>query len=334
MSSHLEEAARKLYERSKILREILRNATGETAAPGYWMRCATADATRTPLLEELCRQIHAELDSFSEAVRSEIEKRPQWEPGAPLSSDKVWLWGGPTPEWGGSMQPDTLVSNARYFNIENGVYVYGATSEEMIQRHAAMKQLLCMVSSTCRAPGQQPETDAECAEKLSRLSLKYPNIRGGMMDDMTNGSTTISKEKVEQIRTISTNLKKHNPALELYGVIYQHELAEKDFTEIVPYLDGVNLWFWNQEKLLDLEKSVDHCRYHFPKKKILLGLFIHDYGTSDTGTLPELLLYELKGARALLAKGKIDGVVVLGDREVLKWPEQAALVRGFLEAQL
>ena len=98
MSSHLEEAARKLYERSKILREILRNATGETAAPGYWMRCATADATRTPLLEELCRQIHAELDNFSEAVCSEIEKRPQWEPGAPLSSDKVWLWGGPTPE--------------------------------------------------------------------------------------------------------------------------------------------------------------------------------------------------------------------------------------------
>lgn len=153
------------------------------------------------------------------------------------------------------------------------------------------------------------------------------------MDDMTNGSVTISKEKVEQIRTISANLKKHNPALELYGVIYQHELAEKDFTEIVPCLDGVNLWFWNQEKLLDLEKSVDHCRYHFPKKKILLGLFIHDYGTADTGTLPELLLYELKGARALLAKGKIDGLVILGDREVLKWPEQSALVRGFLEAQ-
>ena len=129
MLPNLEEAAQKLHERSRILREILRNATGETAAPGYWMRCATADATRTPLLEELDRQIHAELDNFSEAVRFEIEKRGPWSPGIPLAKDKVWLWGGPTPEWGGSMQPDTLVSNARYFDIENGVYVYGATSE-------------------------------------------------------------------------------------------------------------------------------------------------------------------------------------------------------------
>lgn len=153
------------------------------------------------------------------------------------------------------------------------------------------------------------------------------------MDDMTSGSTTITREKVEQIASISTNLKKHNPALELFGVVYQHELAEKDFSEILPYLDGVNLWFWSQEKLLELEKSVDHCRYHFPGKKILLGLFLHDYGTADAGALPELLLYQLKGARAMLGSGKIDGLVILGDREILKWPEQAAVVRGFLEAQ-
>ena len=95
----------------------------------------------------------------------------------------------------------------------------------------------------------------------------------------------------------------------------------------------MNLWFWNQEKLLDLEKNVDHCRYQFPHKKVLLGLFLHDYGTADAGALPELLLHQLKGARVLLAKGKIDGLVILGDREILKWPEQAAVVRGFLDAQ-
>ena len=314
MLPNLEEAVKKLRERSKILREILRNGLGETAAPGYWERCATADATRTPLLEEFRRQLHAEQDAMAEAVRFELEKLPAWDKGVPITKDKVWLWGGPTPEWGGSMQPDTLVTNAHYFNAENGVYVYGATSDQMLKIHADMKQLLCMVSSTCRAPGQQPETDAECAEKLSQLSLKYPNIRGGMMDDMTSGSKNISREKIDQVATISANLKKHNPALELFGVVYQHELAEKDFTPLLPYLDGVNLWFWCQEKLLDLEKSVDHCRYQFPHKKVLLGLFLHDYGTADAGALPELLLHQLKGARVLLAKGKIDGLVILGDR--------------------
>ena len=231
------------------------------------------------------------------------------------------------------MQPDTLPYNARYFKAENGVYVYGPTNEAMLKIHDGMKQLLCMVSSTCRAPGQQPESDAQCAENLSRLSLKHTNIKGGILDDMTNSSVTITPEKVKQIAEISANLKKHNPALQLFGVVYQHELAEKDFEVLLPYLDGVTLWFWNQEQLLDLEKSVDHCRYHFPGKEIILGLFLHDYGTADAGARPELLIHELKGARVLLEKGKINGIVILGDREVLKWPEQAAVVRGFLEAQ-
>ena len=53
----------------------------------------------------------------------------------------------------------------------------------------------------------------------------------------------------------------------------------------------------------------------------------------DAGALVELLLHQLKAARVLLSEGKIDGLVILGDREILKWPEQAAAVRGFLEAR-
>ena len=64
-----------------------------------------------------------------------------------------------------------------------------------------------------------------------------------------------------------------------------------------------------------------------------MGLFLHDYGTADAGAMIELLLHQLEAARALLAEGKIDGLVILGDREILKWPEQAAAVRGFLEAR-
>ncbi len=329
----LEDARKKLMERQENLHELLRIALGETAAPGYWDRCAIADGTRSPLLEEYSRQIYAEYASFAAAVRKELAKCPPWRPGTPITSENLWLWGGPTPEWGGSMQPDTLAANAEYFNAVNGVYVYGATNEEMLKKHAGMEKLLCMVSSTCRAPGQQPESDEECAENLSKFSLKYRNIAGGMLDDMTAGEKTVTPQKVKQVAAISANLKKHNPDLDLFGVVYQHELAEKDFSALLPYLDGVNLWFWHQEKLLELEKNVDHCRYHFPKKKILLGLFLHDYGTADAGALPDLLIHQLKGARQMLADGKINGLVILGDREILKWPEQAATVRGFLAAQ-
>ena len=98
MLPNLEEAAKKLRERSKLLQEILRNGLGETAAPGYWERCATADATRTPLLEEFGRQLYGEQSAFAEAVLYELEKLEPWDKGVPLTRDKVWLWGGPTPE--------------------------------------------------------------------------------------------------------------------------------------------------------------------------------------------------------------------------------------------
>ena len=333
MMKQVEEAAQKLRERNQLLHDTLRIGPGETAAPGYWARCAVTDGTRTPLCEEYSNHISFEYEEFANAVREELSNSVPWRKGTPLSAENLWFWGGPTPEWGGSMQVDTLPFNADFFDIEKGIYVYGATTEAMLRKQSSMKQLLCMVSSTCRAPGQQPESDAECAENLSRLSLKFPNITGGIMDDMTSGDITVTPEKIQQIAAISQNLKKHNPALELYGVVYQHELAEKDFSDLLPYLDGVTLWFWNQENLLELEKNVDHCRYHFPCKKILLGMFIHDYGTADAGTLPELLIHQLKGARQLLEDGKISGLVILGDRELLKWPGQAAVLRGFLAGQ-
>lgn len=334
MALNVAEAAEKLRAKVKSVYDLLKIKLGETAAPGFRERCLiNGENDRQLLFEEAQRFCAPELQEFAEACREEIARKPQWSAGAPLTADKVWLWGGPTPEWGGTLDPDTLVKQARFFNTRNGVYVYGPTTEEMIARHSSMEKLLCMVSRTCRAPGQQQETNAECAENLSRFSLKYPNVKGGMLDDMTSGSTTISPEKIADIAAISANLKKHNPALELFGVVYQHELKEKDFAPLQPYIDGVNLWFWCQEKLLDLAENVELCRQQFPGKKILLGLFLHDYGTFDGGALNELLLYQLKGARALLGEGKIDGLVILGDREILKWPEQAATVRGFLAGE-
>lgn len=326
----LKEVREKLFQRNEELHKVMRVGLGETAAPGYRMRSLMDDPTRRPLSEEYIVQLAPEYNAFAGEVRKQLAALVVPEHGDPISPENLWLWGGPTPEWGGSMLPDTLMRTAPMFNAENGVYVYGATNEEMLSHHAGMKKLLAMVTNTCRAPGQQPETDAECAEKLSRLSLQFPNIKGGMMDDMTAQLDDVTPAKIEQITAVRNNLKKHNPDLELYGVVYCHELGKKNYSELHPLLDGVNLWFWYQEELLEIEKYVDLCRKNFPGKKILMGLFLHDYGTADAGALPELLLHQLSWARLYLSQGKINGLVILGDREIMKWPEQAAAVKGFL----
>ena len=119
----------------------------------------------------------------------------------------------------------------------------------------------------------------------------------------------------------------------MYGVVYVHELDEKDFSHIQPYMDVVNLWFWHKDEILEYDEKLALCRSKFPGKPIIQGIFLHEYGYSDAGNLPELLIYQLDKAREYMTKGIVEGVIILGDREIKKWPLQAETVRNYLKNQ-
>ena len=63
---------------------------------------------------------------------------------------------------------------------------------------------------------------------------------------------------------------------------------------------------------------------------LLEHLTMHEYGISDAGNLPELLIYQLDKAREYMTRGIVEGVIILGDREIKKWPESSAAVRNYL----
>ena len=247
---------------------------------------------------------------------------------AKLTPDKVWVWGGPTPYWGGSMADDTLVRGADYFGARNVVYVYGPTTKKMLKLHSKYDRMLCQINANCRTPGAQKGGDRANAELLSRLSLEFPNIVGGMCDDVS-----VSFEKVVLPETFKIRydaLKKYNDKLKMYGVIYAHELDCKDYSRILPYLDVVNLWFWRKEDILEFDERFRLARRVFGGKPVLAGIFLHDYGRSDAGAPPELLRYQLDRVRHYVGKGQIEGIVLLGDREIKKWPESSNAVRNYL----
>ena len=93
--SELQKARERLFDRQKELHETLRGELGETAAPGYRERCALEEPGRRPLSEEYWKQLFPEYASFAEAVRSESAAKPAFDRGRPISSDDLWLWGGP-----------------------------------------------------------------------------------------------------------------------------------------------------------------------------------------------------------------------------------------------
>lgn len=325
----LETAVERLHEKMLLARR-------EHPEIGLGESCETlpANGAETALHPEWTRLLEPEKTEFEDVLRRRLSALPR--PDASrlprLGDDNLWLWGGPTPYWGGVMDDDTLVRGAEYFGIKNGVYVYGPTNEKMLKLHSGFQKLLCQVNSMCRTPGaQEGRNDSENAEELSRLSLRFPNVTGAMCDDVTTRFSGRVPGAAFQKR--SAALKKHNPNLKMYGVIYVHELEQKDFSAILPHLDVVTLWFWHMEEILEYDRHIENCRKAFPGKSILQGIFLHDYGRIDAGVMPELLTYQLTKSREYMALGAVEGVVLLGDREIRKWPDTASAVRTYLRNQ-
>lgn len=324
-------AAERLRHKCSVVRKEHKVVFGETAAP-----VPPNIDNKDPLLGAVNTEwpglIEPEYSAAANVIREALKELPDGDelqyPQIP--QDKVWLWGGPTPYWGGNMAEDTLVKHAEYFKAENGVYVYGATNEHALQLHSGFKKLICQVNSACRTPGaQEGSTDEENAERLSKLSLQFPNIVGAVCDDLCVGALRIAVP--EPVQAIRRGLKKYNENLKLYGVIYEHELRNgKDFSLIAEYLDAINFWLWHMEDILEYDHYIELCQKVFPGKPILQGIFLHDYGTSDAGQMPELLVRQLKRCRKYLAEGVLEGIVILGDREIRKWPESAKAVQDYL----
>lgn len=329
----LDMALERLSFKKQQVSKSLNYKLGTSAAPrpaGY----VEDDPLCSPVDTEWVKRIEPE-NSIVDGILMEIlagAPRQDDSKFVKLGDDNLWVWGGPSPSWGGSMADDTLVRGADYFNAKNVVYVYGPTSEKMLGIHSKYKRMLCQVNANCRTAGAQGNlTDEENAEQLSKLSLRFPNIVGAMCDDVTTNYQKVVLPEAFELRAKA--LKKYNKALKMYGVVYVHELDVKDFSYILPYMDVINLWFWHKDEILEYDEKIELCRKKFPGKPIIQGIFLHEYGRSDAGNLPELLVYQLKKSREYLTKGVLEGVILLGDREIKKWPKSAEAVRNYLKNQ-
>ena len=273
-------------------------------------------------------------DVFAEydAVMAEIFRRRLPLKGRDhFGRDNVWIWGGPTPSWGGSMAKDAALKAAKYFGFDNVMYVYGPLNEETMELHKGCGKLICSLGQNTRNQGAQVLGDVEEAEELSRLSLTYRNVKGGVIDDMICNYGP--KYDMKTYMGVYDALHKHNPELELYGVVYTYELDMPRARDIAMCIDRVILWTWDSSDLPALEMNVEKCREIFPDKKIMMGVFMFDYGLKVFPNAPEAMTYQLLKSKKLLQDGKIEDIVLLGDREIEKCPVIAACIRDFFAGE-
>ncbi len=250
-----------------------------------------------------------------------------------FSRENVFVWGGPTPSWGGSMAKDASLKAKKYFDVDNVMYVYGPINDEMLSIHRSCGKVICHLGRNCRTAGAAMASDPEEAEMLSRMSLKYPNVVGGVVDDMSGNYGFNYSQR--EYRAIYESLHKHNPKLELYGVVYSWELDGKsrEVRAIADFIDHVILWFWKKTDLMEMDLAVERCRAMFPGKPIMLGIFMFDYGIACLPNSVETMKYHLEKARRYLAAGRIHDIVILGDREIEKCPKAARYIKTFLKKE-
>ena len=82
----------------------------------------------------------------------------------------------------------------------------------------------------------------------------------------------------ELFSSISNTLKKHNPNLRLWPLVFIKQLYNQDWVGFKPYMDVINLGMWEHAKEVpDIDRHLDRCREVFPDKPIMLGCILWEF---------------------------------------------------------
>lgn len=175
----------------------------------------------------------------------------------------------------------------------------------------------------------RPEVALAEAELLSRLSLDFPNVTGGFIDDTTcmfeYGS--YSTEIPQQLREA---LHSANPDLKLWIVVYVTQLDQGYWEPFLPFVDIISLWM-SAADIPNLERHVDRCHEVFPGKQISVGSYIRDYQAMRANPMDKIEL-QYETMLRLWQQGRIDGYNVLASCELDLATAECEWIRDFITA--
>ncbi len=175
---------------------------------------------------------------------------------------------------------------------------------------------------------QSPQALRREAEKLSRLSLQFPNVVGAIIDD-AHGIFRDEHYNEDVPAEIYAALRSANPDLKLWIVVYSHEFEMKEWEPLVPNMDVANLWVWNCQDIPHLAEYVERCAEVFPGKDIIVGAYMRDYPSVAAVPL-DLMELQYQTMYDLWQQSKIAGYSVLAACLIDQHPEQAEFIRNFI----
>ena len=256
---------------------------------------------------------------------------------------KGWVWEGQGLDPGVYPSIFGLGGGANFFGLRKVHFMFHETTELALGQLSRFEQVMCDISkwkfrncgtnnggSECYADSRLETILAE-AEKVSRLSLKFPNVTGGYFDDM-KGLMNRENHDSRACIAVKEALTKHNPKLKLECVVYANELDDTAFwNSVMPCIDVVSFWTFDYRQLSKLDEALDQCRRLFPGKPVIMGCYLRDYPTAAPIPM-DALKHQWQIVQRALEDGRIQGFDILGAVLIEGQLEQATWVRDFIRA--
>jgi hypothetical protein len=263
-------------------------------------------------------------------------------PARPAFRDLGWVWEGQGIDPGVPPSIYGLGQGARYFGLSRVNYLFHANDVHALRLLADYDEVTCDISKwgwTWTADGRpvctpksDPATVRAEGENVARLAPEFPNVTGVYCDDLL-GLMKRYDYGPGEFGGIRAAVRKLNPGLKLWTVVYTHEFEEADFwRRMSPHIDVVTLWIWKSENILHMREYVEHCREVFPDKPIVMGVYLRDY--TKVAPIPvDLVVSQMEGIADLVDEGKLAGYSILAAVLIDGHRPQADAVRDFIAAR-
>lgn len=166
----------------------------------------------------------------------------------------------------------------------NSLHTLDSINPRQCERMQNVKNVFCgLTHIEANGPGKGgwQIKYVESAEKIARLSLQYPNIKGAIIDDFRSPTGPSKNMTDEELHQVYCTLKNINPELKLYLVHYHITQNPAMLESCRNDFDGLSIWSWHSNDYfwqVLYDDEIRHIREQFPDKDLNQGMFIHAYG--------------------------------------------------------
>lgn len=223
----------------------------------------------------------------------------------------------------------TLAEGAFYLGVPNVIMVrYANEPTPPFDQYAMALSPLKRVVWSIFGDSTSSGNDLATARKLS---LRFPNINGVIMDDFFERTNKDGKKELApytpgQLADVRNQLKITGRKLDLWVVLYAHQLG-LPVGEHLKQCDLVTFWTWHAQELANLERNFERFEKITPSGRRLLGCYMYDFGDKKPMPVSSMEKQCDLGLK-WLQEGRIEGIIFLSNclcdlgLEAVEWTRQ------------